>query len=201
MSRLSQFLFRRKPRPAFPVTRDDAIGTFASERAEEANEIAGLVVDLFNGAYVPLDVRYGIAHAVLNAGYAKEQPIQTDEQVAYSLARPAAEAAGLTVNETVGLVHLLADHGIIGADAGTSIRTIAERLADTPSLRAFTHSSIGRFSGLENFASELQRMTAPLSGVQIVSFLRRLFGSDATRAANVIAEKGAAITDWIPGGN
>lgn len=53
-------------------------GGFADLPAEEANEIASLVTALF-GEYVPFSVRYGIAHAVLSAGFRKPHSIHEGE--------------------------------------------------------------------------------------------------------------------------
>lgn len=42
----------------------------ARAKAEQANDIASIVGDIFGG-YVPLNVRYGIADALWDAGYRK----------------------------------------------------------------------------------------------------------------------------------
>lgn len=45
-----------------------------------ANEIAGIVIDAFRPLWVPLTVRYGIADAVLRAGFTKpDPPAHTEE--------------------------------------------------------------------------------------------------------------------------
>lgn len=56
---------------SFPPTRADSLNTTGTDPAL-ANDLAWIVGEVFvSGEYVPLNVRYGIAHAVLRAGYTK----------------------------------------------------------------------------------------------------------------------------------
>ena len=116
-----------------------------------------------------------------------------------------ASLTGLSIEETTGALAAFASAGLIGSDAGTSFKSMLQRL--TPqSLEAknlmdelgiSAYDAGGNFVGLEGFAGNLQAALKDLTPEQRNSALATIFGSDAVRAASVIYEEGAAgVASW-----
>lgn len=128
--------------------------------------------------------------------------------LSYALAQSGlvASQTGLTIEETTGALAAFASAGLLGSDAGTSFKTMLQRLV-APSgeaarkmqelgIRAF--DAQGRFIGLEKFAGNLQTALAGLTDEQRNAALATIFGSDAIRAASVLYQQGErGIRDWI----
>lgn len=110
-----------------------------------------------------------------------------------------AAQTGLSLEDTVGTLSAFADNTLIGSDAGTSFKTMlqrlnpqsdqAARLMDKLGLRAY--DSQGQFIGLANYAGKLRTALGSMSAEQRNAALQTLFGSDAVRAANVLYRIGA----------
>lgn len=94
---------------------------------------------------------------------------------------------------------------MIGSDAGTSLKTMLQRLA-SPTDKAQTlmdelginvYDANGKFIGLAGAAGQLQNGLSGLSQQERNAALNTIFGADAVRAANVLYEQGAeGIDDW-----
>jgi TP901 family phage tail tape measure protein len=109
-----------------------------------------------------------------------------------------AHSAGLNLNETVGALAALADKGIQGSDAGTSLKTMLSRLVPTTAAAAkemkklgldFTDAK-GNFVPITNVAEQLHTKLDKLSESQRTSALGTIFGSDAIRAATSLYDLG-----------
>lgn len=117
-----------------------------------------------------------------------------------------AAATGLTVEETTGALSAFAAAGLLGSDAGTSLKTMLQRLsapADEASdlmksLGISAYDAAGEFVGMEAFAGQLTRALGDMTPAQRNAAMATMFGADAVRAANVVYENGAeGIADWI----
>lgn len=117
-----------------------------------------------------------------------------------------AAATGLTLEETAGALSAFADSGIKGSDAGTSLKTMLQRLNPTSAAAATAMKDIGlsaydaqgEFVGLEDLAGQLQTGMAGLTTEQRNQTMATIFGSDAVRAANILYKEGAAgIKDYV----
>lgn len=121
-----------------------------------------------------------------------------------------AKVAGLSFEETVQAMALLAPGFSSAADAGTSFKTFLTRLQpSTASARGamaelglFTketgsafYDASGNFIGMEAAAQLLQGSLSGLTEAQRTVALQTIFGQDAFRAAALIAEQGAAGYD------
>ena len=113
---------------------------------------------------------------------------------------PGAVNAGLSINETVGVLSDFASKGIQGSDAGTSLKTMLSRLVPQSDQAAqamkdlglnFTDAQ-GNFLSISDVAQQLHDRLAGLSEAQKSQALMTIFGSDATRAATVLMNEGAA---------
>ncbi len=111
-----------------------------------------------------------------------------------------AKQTGLSFEETVATLALFADNALVGSDAGTSLKTMLQRLTPTSKESAemmaqlgfSAYDAQGNFIGMEALAGELQSSLGGLTQEQRNTALATMFGSDAVRGANAIYEDGAA---------
>lgn len=116
-----------------------------------------------------------------------------------------ANSMGVSMTETVGTLAAFANAGMIGSDAGTSLKTMLQRLSNPTGdaaelmkeLGISAYDASGNFVGLSNFAGQLKTSMSGLSQEQRNAALSTIFGSDAIRAANVLYQEGAkGIDGW-----
>ena len=168
----------------------------------EASEIAATAMTQFGlaGSDIP-----HIAD-LLAAGAGKAQGSVQDMGMALKQAGLVASQTGLTIEETTGGLAAFAFAGLIGSDAGTSFKSMLQRLTPTSKesaklmdeLGISAYDAQGNFIGLENFAGNLQTSMADLTVEQRNAAMSTIFGSDAVRAASVIYENGAdGVAKWI----
>jgi len=119
---------------------------------------------------------------------------------ALSQVGPGASTAGLSLQDTVGVLSSFDAAGIKGSDAGTSLKTMLTRLVPTTnaardSMRdlglKFTDAN-GKFLPITDVAEQLRTKLSGLSDAQRTTALSTIFGSDATRAATVLMKQGSA---------
>lgn len=112
---------------------------------------------------------------------------------------------GLSVDDTVGALAQFAQQGLIGSDAGTSLKTMLLALANPTGktktlmdeLGISAYDATGKFVGLEGLAQILQDRLGGLTQEQRNAALAQIFGNDAIRAANVLYKDGAAgVAAW-----
>lgn len=121
--------------------------------------------------------------------------------LAYAMQQGGLVAAqtGLTFEDTTAILAAFADRGLQGADAGTSLKTMLEKLnAPTSQAKSLmqqlgivTYDASGKFVGITQFAGELHDKLGVLSDAQRNQALSTIFGSDAIRAASVLYNLGA----------
>ncbi|PJN24066.1 phage tail tape measure protein [Kitasatospora sp. CB02891] len=110
-----------------------------------------------------------------------------------------AHQTGLDLEDTVGVLSAFADHALIGSDAGTSLKTMLQRLtpqsgeaADMMQQLGFSaFDTSGRFVGLEELAARMKRAFSQLTPEARNLAMATIFGSDAVRAATILYEQGA----------
>jgi TP901 family phage tail tape measure protein len=146
--------------------------------------------------------------ADLLAGAANASTVDVEE-LALGLANVGGSAriAGVSFEETVQTLALIAPAFQSASDAGTSLKTFIARLV--PQTKDATKAMIelglatedgkskffdaqGQFIGMEQAAALLQNALRGLSEEQKITALNTIFGSDAIRAAAMIAEAGAS---------
>lgn len=111
---------------------------------------------------------------------------------------PGATNAGLSLQQTVGVLSAFDAAGIKGSDAGTSLKTMLSRLVpQTDKARAAQEKynlsfvkADGSFRSITEIAQQLQDGLGGLTEEQKTQALTTLFGSDATRAATVLLNQG-----------
>jgi TP901 family phage tail tape measure protein len=117
-----------------------------------------------------------------------------------------ASQMGLSLEDTTGTLAAFAQAGLIGSDAGTSLKTMLLSL-QSPSQQAAAmlkqynitaYDSQGAFVGITNLAGQLKTNLSGVSQAQRDAALSTIFGSDAIRSANVLYNQGSeGLTKWI----
>lgn len=164
--------------------------------------------ELMSSALAQFNLQGSDAGAVadaLAAGAAAAQGSASDLGYALSQAGLVANSFGISMQETVGALSLFANTGMIGSDAGTSLKSMLQRLAG-PSEEAANlmrelginaYDASGNFIGLAGLAGQLQTAMGGLSMEQRNAAMSTIFGSDAVRAANALYEAGAdGVKKW-----
>jgi TP901 family phage tail tape measure protein len=167
----------------------------------EAAETAATAMTQFNlnGSQVP-----HIADLLAN-GANKAQGGVHDLGMALNQSGLVASQFGVSVDDTVGALAAFASQGLIGSDAGTSLKQMFLQLA-APTDKAgglleqynvHAYDAQGNFVGLASLAGQLQAGFAGVSVEERNMALSVIFGSDAIRAANVLYSEGQEnIQGW-----
>jgi TP901 family phage tail tape measure protein len=118
-----------------------------------------------------------------------------------------AASAGLKFKDTNAALGVMANKGLKGSDAGTSLKTMLNRLQPTTretrelflELGLMTedggnrfYTAAGKMKSMDQIAGILQESMAGLTDQQRQLTMSTLFGSDAVRGATIIADGGAA---------
>lgn len=123
------------------------------------------------------------------------------EPLTQALSQVAAQAynAGWNVQDTTAVLAAFADAGINGSDAGTSLKTMLQRLAAPTDKAAAliedlginTRDSNGYMLSASDLAQELQDKLGTLEPATRDAAMQTIFGSDAMRAATVMMNGGS----------
>lgn len=112
---------------------------------------------------------------------------------------------GLSIDTTVGTLAAFAHQGIIGAEAGTQLRSVLLALTNqTEKQRKATeeygislYDAQGNFVGMSSLAGHLKEKLGGLTQEQRNSAMATMFGSYAIQGANVLYAEGASgIDEW-----
>jgi len=149
-----------------------------------------------------------VAHVadLLAAGAGKAQGSVRDLGMALSQGGLVAAQMGLSVEDTTGTLAAFASAGLMGSDAGTSLKTAllmlanptdqARRLMQELGIRVYDAN--GQFVGIVELAGQLQSRLGTLTQEQRNAALATIFGADAIRSASILYEQGAdGIQAWI----
>jgi TP901 family phage tail tape measure protein len=123
----------------------------------------------------------------------------SDLTAAMAQGGPQAAAMGMSLNETNAALALFSNYGIKGSDAGTSLKTMLQRLAAPTEESAALMGELGisafdasgNFVGMESLAGQLKTALSGMTEEQRNAALATIFGSDASRVANVLYQEGA----------
>lgn len=138
-----------------------------------------------------------IANALAGAANASSADV-SDLTQAMSQCSAQANLAGWSIEDTAALT-LFADHGVKGSDAGTSLKTMLQRLAAptdqaAAAMEAYgldVRDSNGKMKDISGIADELTGKLGGLSDAQRDAALQTIFGSDASRAAAILLQSGS----------
>lgn len=159
---------------------------------------ANVVVQAMGAFHLEADQSAEAANALAGAAAASSTDV---EPLTEGLAQCSAQAynAGWSIQETTAALALFADAGVTGSDAGTSLKTMLQRLAAPTDeaagliedLGIQTRDSNGELLSATEMAQELQNKLGGLSNAERDAALQTIFGSDATRAATIMMNAGA----------
>jgi TP901 family phage tail tape measure protein len=187
----------------------DATVALAAAGGIDLPEAATLAANAMNGFGLTAKQLPRVADLI--AGAANASAIDVSE-FGLSLQQVAAVAhlAGLSFDDTATAIALLGNAGIKGSDAGTSLKTVFQNLIPTTQQQielskklglitkdganAFFDAS-GKAKSLSQISQVLQTALKGMSKEQQLATLQTLFGSDAIRAAAILADNGAAGFD------
>ncbi|MEO7384322.1 MAG: phage tail tape measure protein [Novosphingobium sp.] len=142
---------------------------------------------------------------LLAAGAGKAQGSVQDMGAALNQTGLVAASTGLSIEETTGGLAAFASAGLTGSDAGTSFKSMLQRLTPQSKeaegmmreLGISAYDAQGNFKGLSAFSENLKNSMKDLTPEARNAAMGVIFGSDAVRAANVLYEQGGkGISDW-----
>lgn len=124
----------------------------------------------------------------------------SDLAYSFQQAGQSANMAELTIYETAGALAAMADQGLRGSDAGTSLKTFLMRLNPVTTkakekmneLGLSFFDSNGNMVGMTQVSAKLHAALGDMTTQERNAALAVLFGSDAQRAANIIYNAGPA---------
>lgn len=169
----------------------------AASSGMELGNAANIVVQAMGAFGLSANDSAQAANALAGAAAASSTDVEPLTQ-GLSQASAQAKNAGWSIQETTAVLGKFADAGIVGSDAGTSLKTMLQRLAaptDTAAkkieeLGINTRDSQGNLLGASDMAEELQNKLGSLSPAARDAALQTIFGSDAVRAATVMMNSG-----------
>jgi TP901 family phage tail tape measure protein len=168
------------------------------ELADAAN-VTSAAMHVFN---IDASKSASIADALAGGANASSADVG-DLAQALSQAGGGAAAAGLSLNETVGVLAALSDVGITGSDAGTAVKTMLTSLVPSSKEAARAMKDLGLnfldakgdFLPISDVADQLHNKLDGLSQSQRTAALQTIFGSDAARAAGALYTLGGKGVD------
>jgi hypothetical protein len=110
--------------------------------------------------------------------------------------------AGLSIQDLSATLAILANNGVKGSDAGTSVKTMLMRLMAPAedaaeamagvglSVRSFVNQDTGKMLPMIEVVGKLNEALGPLDEVAKKQVLAKIFGADAIRAALILGDVG-----------
>lgn len=185
---------------------DAAKGTLELAAAAQISgaQAATIQADAINAFSLKASAAGHVADVLANAANAATGEI-SDFAFGLQASSAVAHQFGLSLDDNVTALALFANAGIHGQDAGTSLKSALLALASptdkakdalkTLGVQAFDSS--GKFVGLRTISDELAKAHGRLSQEAFASAVKLAFGSDAARAAGVLAAQGAKGWDTM----
>lgn len=142
---------------------------------------------------------------LLAAGAGKAQGEVTDLANALKYVGPVAAGLNVSIEQTTGVLAEFASQGIIGEQAGTSLRGVLLSLtspskaaaAEMKKLGIELYDNQGKFVGLDGVAGQLQASLSDVDDASRDAALGVLFGNEQVTAARILYQGGAAaVNDW-----
>jgi TP901 family phage tail tape measure protein len=140
---------------------------------------------------------------LLAAAAGKAQGSVHDVGMALNQSGLVAAKFGMSIEDTTGVLAEFAHAGLLGSDAGTSLKTMFLAMANPvgqtadmmKQLGISFYDANGQFIGLSGVANVLQLRLRSLTQEQRNQALSQIFGNDAIRAASILYEDGAQGVD------
>lgn len=142
---------------------------------------------------------------VLSAGAGKALGSVDDLANGLKFVGPVAASMGISLEETTGVLALFAQQGIMGEQAGTSLRGVLSSLtspskearAEIERLGLQLYDAQGNFLGLQNAAGQLSTAYTTMDGASRDASLGIIFGRETVTAATALYQAGAqGVDEW-----
>jgi TP901 family phage tail tape measure protein len=138
-----------------------------------------------------------VADVLANTANAASGEI-TDFAAGLQQSATVAHAFGIGIEDSATTLGLFAKAGLSGSDAGTSFKTMLTALASPTkqqqlaldALNLTVYDAQGRFVGMKSITEQLAAAKGNLTQQEYNAAASTAFGSDAIRAANILAEGG-----------
>lgn len=169
---------------------------------KEAAEIASTALNAFKADQLSVAKAGDILAGAANASATNVHELR----YGLSMASAVASGVGATFQDTATALAVLAQNGLKGSDAGTSLKTMFMNLVPTTDRQykmfqklglltekgtsAFFDAN-GKLKDMASIAGLLRNSLAGLTEEQRLVALEAMFGSDAIRAGNIIYKEGA----------
>lgn len=169
----------------------------AAQIAEaQAAEIAANAINAFN---LKASESTRVADLLAAAANASSAEI-TDIALAMQQASAVFAGAKIPIDDLTAAIGLMANAGIKGSDAGTSLKTFISRLTaptdeaakGLKQLGISAFDAQGNMLSLENILGQFEKKLAGLTDEAKAGVLYQIFGSDALRAAQILFREGTA---------
>lgn len=129
----------------------------------------------------------------------------SDMAIALQQSATVARNAGFSIDDTVTAIAELAKAGLVGSDAGTSLRTMILRLLPQTKKAAEKMSELGvkvldlrgNLLPLPQILESYRKALIPLSQAQRQQALNTIFGQDAIRSSAILARGGSAAFEQL----
>lgn len=163
----------------------------------DLTDAANTVVQAMGAFGLSADQTEEAANALAGAAAASSADV-SDLTQGLSQVSAQAHSAGWSIQDTTAVLGAFADAGVTGSDAGTSLKTMLQRLAAPTDEAASAMESLGinvrdgngNMLDAAGVAQELQDKLGGLSSAQKDAAMQTLFGSDASRAALIMTNLG-----------
>lgn len=174
-----------------------------SAAAQIANaDAATITARALNSFKLSGDQAIHVADVLANAANKSSGEI-TDFALGLQQSSSVAHQTGLSIEDTTAALMEMAQAGIVGSDAGTSLKTMLMRLIpQSKQARDAMHSlgvdvfdSQGKFVGIRAAIDQYHDGLAKLTPEQRQMALQTIFGSDAIRGANIVLGEGVGAFD------
>lgn len=160
-------------------------------------DAANTVVQAMGAFGLSADQTGEAANALAGAAAASSADV-SDLTQGLSQVSAQANSAGWSIQDTTAVLGAFADAGVTGSDAGTSLKTMLQRLAAPTdkaadmidSLGINVRDSNGNMLDAAGVAQELTDKLGGLSSAEKDAAMQTIFGSDASRAALIMTNLG-----------
>lgn len=179
------------------MTAAKATLQLAAAAGVDAATAAGIQANALNAFSLKADQATRVANLLANTANAATGDIGDFALGMQQAGQPAA-ALGLSIEDTMTTLALFAKAGIKGSDAGTSLKSALLAL-ETPTGKQITametlgltvYDSTGKFVGMRKVSDELAAARKRMTLEEYNTTTALVFGSDAVRAAGILATNG-----------
>lgn len=116
-------------------------------------------------------------------------------------------AAGVPIEDLITSMGLMANAGVKGSDAGTSLKTMLQKLTAPTSEAAEQMKELGvnvfdaegNLKPMRKLVEDFSKATADMTEEQRAAAITTIFGADASRAANIVLTQGVEAYDELAG--